>query len=195
MRAFLVATLSALSCACSATPWEPEPTPEFLAERPQRIAVSEPFGGGDAIDGQVREELRARLPALGYELGASRADADAELRFYVTEMDTGRGLGNGVARAKVVLDGELLGRAGTVLWQGHAAGLAYENDDEPEDEDTRHGVDGILFGMVFDGVVDSIWEPDYDTLLESAAEDAAKDLLGQLPRRVAREETPPPPAR
>ena len=63
LGATLIGTLLGLACASSGRDWSPEPTPEFLAERPQRIAVRAPSDDGDPVDLDFVPPDPVHLPA------------------------------------------------------------------------------------------------------------------------------------
>lgn len=194
LGSILAAGSLAFGCAGSGNSWEPEPTPEFLAERPQRIFVSEPFEDGDRITAQVFAELRSEMKKRGYELVELRADADAVLSFRIGSVESGRNHITGISSADVAVAGELWGATGTVLWRGDAIGHSQDEDDE--EVDIHHGLDDFVVGVVVDQVFDAVLRPDYDEMSALAAEDAARGMLWQFPKRVPREESAsPPPAR
>ena len=189
LGATLIGTLLGLACASSGRDWSPEPTPEFLAERPQRIAVRAPSDDGDPVGAHVYRELCSQVKEHGYEL--AEADADAVLRFEIGWTESGRNLA-GIASADVAVSGELWGATGIVMWRGHATSRTFEDEDAFEDAEDNlgHGLDGFVVGTAVDHVFDAVLPPDYEEMTELAAEDAAQDMMWQFPERVDREAPP-----
>jgi hypothetical protein len=154
------------------------------ALRPQRIAIAEPFGGGDELDARVHSALDAGLRRLGYEVALGAGPSDATLRFYVDEPSTGRARDSGAKRARIELSAELLGRTG-VLWEGTGSRVARDGDED----DTRHDGADLLVGTVVDGVADARnGEFREVRRFEPGVHDARTDACGSVLVRLASSE-------
>ena len=183
-RAALACAAVVLPLACGAAP-EREPTPEFLAVRPQSIAVAEPYGGGGELELRVAAELQRQLSKLGYQLAAPGAAADAELRYHVERSDASRSWYDGRRSATVEVSAELRSPHG-ILWQDAASGRG-SDDEEGEDRDDAFDV---VFGMAMDSLEDSLFEPDDSDEFGEAVHDAVHALLRSRPKRLPAQAAP-----
>lgn len=167
------------SAGCDSTP-KRKPTPEFLAVRPQRISVAEPYGGGDALEQHAGLEFRSQLARLGYDVVEPGAPADAELRYYLDRSEVGRRWHDGRESATVELAAELRSPIG-ILWEDEATAHGSGSDECDDRDDPLE----VIVGMTADALEDSIAEPDYSQELDEAIHDAVHIVLLSLPKRPA----------
>jgi len=183
--------LALLLAACRSAAPQPEPTPEYLALRPQSLQVVELWGVRDDLDEVVRLQLVARLRKLGYRVVDPGEPADAELRFFVEDLRYGRAWSDGVARAAMVVTVEVRGPATTLYrreWRGWRG--EEELEEEFEEGEDRNSLEDIVLGWALDEAFDAVAPPDYEEMLEDAAKRAARGALADFPARME----PLPPA-
>ena len=185
MRLLLISLLTTALAACGSTGWSRDPTPEYLAVRPQVVHVVEVIGARDDMDAVVRAELVKQLVELEYRVAEPYEPADADVRFFVEGLKHGRDWYDGVASAEMNVRIEVRGPTGT-LYESSSRGWRGEDPadlDEFEEREDRD-LEDVLWDAAIDPVVDSAFPPDYEKMLRDAARQAARGALSHFPARM-----------